>query len=260
MAFPRGDLLPDQWIGVDLNTTGHIAVVAHPASGKVMKLGKKAPHVAAKCRSLLERYRKAGKYTKARRIKDRERSILKDLNHQISKEIVNLARMLECGIKLEKLFSTRQIRKRKKTASIEFSLDNGSFFQLQKMVETKARKVGVQVAYVNPVCTSKHCSRCGETGTRRRKRFECPHCGHADHADVNAVFNIASASCSVDRLHADRVACNGSTDTPVRILRERRRTPGLPSSALVGGMSESIHAENLLFLLERPAVMACGGR
>ncbi len=128
------------------------------------------------------------------------------------------------------------------------------------MVETKARKVGVQVAYVNPACTSKHCSRCGEMGTRQRKRFECPHCGHADHADVNAAFNIASASCSVDRLHVDGDACNGSTDTPVRTLRERQRPPGLPSSALVEGMSESIQPGNLLFLLERPAVPECGGR
>jgi len=36
--------LPDDWIGVDLNTTGHVAVVAHPASGGVVMLGDLPEH------------------------------------------------------------------------------------------------------------------------------------------------------------------------------------------------------------------------
>jgi putative transposase len=257
MAFSRTDPLPNRWIGVDLNTTGHIAVVAHPETGKVMKLGKKTPHVHAKYSHLLERYRKSGKRAKVKKIRNRERSILKDLNHQISKQIVGLARVLDCGIKLEKLYSSRQIRKRKPTASYEFSLNNGSFYQLQKMVETKARKAGIYVAYVNPAFTSKHCSRCGMTGIRKRKRFECPHCGHADHADVNAAFNIASASFSVDRLYVDRDAYNGSTDTPKRTLA---RTPqhSKPGVDPRPGMSESIHAENIFTVLEQLSIPGTG--
>jgi putative transposase len=251
MAFQGTNLPADGWIGVDLNTTGHIAVLAHPGTGKVVKLGKKSQHVQIKYSSLLERYRSAGKYGKIRKIRNRERSILKDLNHRISKEIVNVARMLECGIKLERLYSSKSVGRQKQKASFEFSVHNGSFYQLQKMVEAKARKVGVQVIYVNPAFTSKQCSRCGEVGIRKRKRFECPYCGHADHADVNAAFNIACASSGADRLHVDRDACKGSTDTPVGPLRERRRSRSCPSG-LMGSMSESIHAgaENLLVILE----------
>ena len=32
----------EQWVGIDLNSTGHIAVVANPTTGKVQKYGKEA--------------------------------------------------------------------------------------------------------------------------------------------------------------------------------------------------------------------------
>jgi len=249
MAFQTKNLIPDRWIGVDLNTTGHIAVVADPVSGKVLKLGKKAPHIHEKYANLRDKCRSEKKFRKLKRLRSRERGILKDLNHKISREIVNAARFFECGIKLERIYGSRHPFKQKRTATLEFSIENGSFYQLQKMVEGKAKKAGVPVVYVDPSFTSKLCSRCGEPGIRRRKRFECPHCGHVDHADVNAAFNIASASFCVDRLHVDRDACNGSTDTPKRRLRERRSPQILPPMQ-AGDMSGPFPAGNVLGMFE----------
>lgn len=179
----------DNWIGVDLNTTGHIAVIANPQTGKVKKLGKKAKHVHEKYKHIRKRLQKAGKYRKLKKVGDRERRIVKDLNHKISRVIVNIARKAKSGIRLEKLKGIREGTKTRK--SFRYSLHSWSFYQLQKMIEYKAKLLGVPVEYVDPYYTSKKCSRCGRKGNRNGKIFECPECGHVDHADVNAAFNIA---------------------------------------------------------------------
>ncbi|MDG6257563.1 MAG: transposase [Methanomicrobiaceae archaeon] len=240
---------PNSWVGVDLNTTGHIAVVAHPSTGKVFKLGKKAHHIHLKYNKIRRQLQTHGKSRKLKRINKRERSILKDLNHQISREIVDVAKWLGSGIKLEKLYGSNPRIRKKNFSSHPFCINNESFYQLQKMVEVKAKKVGIPVVYVDPAFTSKRCSKCGDIGLRHRKSFECPCCGHVDHADVNAAFNIAVTDGGGDQLHVDRDACKGSTDTPPEVVRERRR-PASPLPFLAGGMSESYLFEHLMCMLE----------
>ncbi|MDT8356946.1 MAG: transposase [Methanomicrobiaceae archaeon] len=176
---------------MDLNTTGHLAVVAVPKNGEVIKLGKKSRNYRSKLSQTCFKLRKEKKFREIKRIRNRERSLVKDLNQMISRAIVETARCYECGIKLERLFGTGGNRK-KQGYTLEFHFDTRSFYQLQRMVESKARKAGVPVAYIDPSWTSTRCRVCGQMGIRHRKRFECPHCGHADHADVNAAFNIAA--------------------------------------------------------------------
>src|SRR5207247_7880551 len=104
---------------------------------------------------------------------------------------VQIAKAAGKGIQLEKLVNIRQ---RAKTAkSFHYSLNNWSFYQLQKMIEYKAKLQGIAVTYIDPRYTSKTCSRCGHIGDRDSKNFECPSCGHGDHVDVNASFYIGKA-------------------------------------------------------------------
>jgi len=200
-----------KWIGIDLNTTGHVAVIANPETGKVKKLGKRAEHVHKKYKNIRRRMQKAGKYRLVKKIKNRESRIVRDTNHKISREIVDTAKEEKSGIKLEKLEGIRKTTKSRRT--FRYSLHSWSFYQLQQMIEYKAKLLGVPIEYVNPYHTSKECSRCSMIGNRNGKSFKCPECGHVDHADSNAAFNIAERPC-IGQSVADRDVAEGSTDTP----------------------------------------------
>jgi putative transposase len=202
---------PKTWLGVDRNTTGHIAVVSDPETGKVLKLGKSALHIHQKYKNIRRRLQKKGKYRKLKQIKDKESRVVRDINHKVSRRIVDTAKETGKGIKLEDLTGIRNGKKQAK--SFQYAKHSWSFYQLQRMIEYKAKLLGVEVAYVDPAYTSKSCSRCGLIGDRNGKVFKCPACGHVDHADSNAGFNIAMRPC-IDRSTKERDLVEGTTDSP----------------------------------------------
>ncbi|MFP4655946.1 MAG: RNA-guided endonuclease InsQ/TnpB family protein, partial [Methanohalobium sp.] len=196
----REQIEPEDYLGVDLNTTGHIAVMSNPKTGKIWKLGKKAQHI----------YLKYKNERRKLQVNNRESRIVRDLNHKISSKIVETAAANNCGIRMENLKGIRDSAKCKK--SFKYSLHSWSFYQLQFMLEYKARLLGVKIKYINPEYTSQNCSRCGYLGIRYGESFKCPHCGHVDHADVNAAFNIALRPGG--QSGADRDVSDGSTGAP----------------------------------------------
>jgi len=176
------------YLGIDRNATGHIAVIAF--GSRIIKLGKMASHINKKYRYLRAKAQKRGSFKFIKKLKNRESRITKDINHKISKKIVELAKSNNFGIKLEKL---QGIRKKSQGKEFNRTKSNWSFYQLEGFIEYKAKLSGVRVYHVNPAYTSKNCSRCGLIGSRESKVFRCNNCGHHDHADANASFNIAKA-------------------------------------------------------------------
>jgi putative transposase len=227
----------NKFIEVDLNTTGHVAVISNPRTGKVWKLGKAAEHIHKKYRDIRRGLQKQGKYRKVKQIKDRESRVVRNLNHHISKKIVQIAVKTESCIRLERLQNIRQNKKHAK--SFNYSLNSWSFYQLKTFVEYKSKLQGIYFDYIDPRYTSQTCSRCGHIGKRTDKKFKCrnPYCRHIDHADVNASFGIGKPIlyCDIipkgkgmDRFNIDRSdKCNdndmlkGSTDTPKKATPDK---------------------------------------
>jgi len=196
---------PTARMGIDVNATKHIAVAALP-TGKVIKLGKQAPHIHQKYKAIRKRLQSKGKYGAVKKIKNRESRIIKDINHKISRKLVNVAQQTGCGLRLERLTGIRKNTKKYHKRG-NHKLNSWSFYQLQQFIGYKAELSGVAVEYIDASYTSQRCSRCASLGERVNKSFECPSCGHVDHADVNAAFNIGQSL-------GERDSSEGSTDTP----------------------------------------------
>jgi putative transposase len=215
-----------RWIGIDLNTTGFAVVAADPISGHVLKLGKRPAGTQASQTKDCTKLFREGKMWKLKKIKTREQKKFRSALVVIARQVVSFAESASAGIKFEKLFSHYATSRKNRTQEYEFSFQNSSFPHLLRLVERRAAARGIPVAYVDPAHTSKTCSRCGCTGHRVRKRFECPTCGAVIHADVNAALNIAATSRCPDRAEADRVK-----NLRKKMRRETRRElagTGLP--------------------------------
>lgn len=208
----------DNWIGIDRNTTGHLAVTANPMTGKIMKLGKSGQFIHTKYKHIRKNLQKQGKYKKVKQLKNRESRIVRDINHKISRKIVNNAFENGYGIKLEELKGIRKTKKQAK--SFRYSLNSWSFYQLQTMIEYKAKLLGIPIAYIDPAYTSQMCSKCGLVGKRNGKAFEC-RCGHVEHADVNAAFNIA-LSPNIVRFATESDVAKGKTGIPKTAMIRKR--------------------------------------
>lgn len=212
---------PTKTLGIDCNTTGHCVVVSCPETGKVLKLGKKANHIHKSYKNTRRYFQGRKEFREVKKVKRRESNIVRDLNHKMSRKVVNEAYASNSVLVLEDLTG---IRKRAKVSkSFKSSLHSWSYYQFQTFVGYKAKLLGVPVFKIDPRYTSQQCSKCGLLGIRNGKEFRCS-CGHVAHADVNASFVIALRHIGVLRLPVDKDAGKGSTDTPERQRRRKTTT------------------------------------
>jgi putative transposase len=213
------ETIPAQtWIGVDLNTTGHCAVVANPQTGKVIKMGKSVAHIRSKARAVRKRLQKKRKFRRLKAHRNKQKRRILDIEHKISRKIVDEAARSGCGIRMENLSGIRKTTKQAK--SFKGALHSWSFFRLQALIEYKAKLRGVPVEKIDPSFTSQADSRTGLLGTRTGKCFVSP-TGRVENADANAAFNIALAS-NMSQLRADRDARKGNLK-PLEAQRQRKR-------------------------------------
>jgi len=133
-------------------------------------------------RLLVKRKRKEGRFAK-------------DVNHCISKYLVDTAKDTNRAVALENLKGIRErttVRKRQR-----YQHSSWSFAQLTEFVKYKAKRLGVTVVQINPRNTSRTCPACGCIDKRNRpsqSKFLCIRCGHVGHADHIAAENIRRAA------------------------------------------------------------------
>ena len=132
-----------------------------------------------------------------------EREFACTYNHNISRKVVQFAVKNNAAyINLEDLSGIGNSEKK------EFVLRNWSYYELQKQIEYKAFKEGIEVRYVEPAYTSQICSVCGDLGERKTQATFCcsnPECSshkmyaNGFNADFNGARNIAKRKPKEDK-------------------------------------------------------------
>jgi IS605 OrfB family transposase len=190
---------PTEYLGVDLG----IINLATTSDGEIVNQGLGCIHahvntVRARYARLRAKLQKKGTTSARRSLKKRsgrERRFARDVNHCISKAIVQTAKGTRRGVALEDLKNIRsRVNGSKRQRRV---LPSWAFFQLRAFIAYKAQMAGVRVALVNPAHTSQTCSRCGHRERANRQsqsQFLCVSCGFSAHADTNAAVNIGRAA------------------------------------------------------------------
>ena len=147
-----------------------------------------------KNRALRAKLQEKGTKSAKRLLKKRskkESRFVKDVNHVISKKIVEVAKHTGRGIAHENLKGIRERARSNKTTRTE--LNSWAFHQLFTLVAYKAKLAGVPVRIVDPAYSSQLCPVCGTVGRENRPNrdlFCCSSCGHSGLADAIAAQNI----------------------------------------------------------------------
>ena len=199
-------------MGIDLGVK--CPAVSYDTNGKIRFYGngRKNRYIRRKFFEERRKLQRKKKYRVIKRRKNKERRIMRDVNHKISRQIINEA--LKQGvsmIKMERLKNirkgitkraTRTSRKNKRSKYNKFKMmvrrnnrfvNSWSFGQLQKFIAYKAMKAGIQVVYVNPKNTSKECPVCHALNQSNDRKYTC-NCGFHKHRDVVGAMNIYAST------------------------------------------------------------------
>lgn len=122
-----------------------------------------------------------------KRLSGREKRFVRDMNHCLSK------RLVESDADTFVLENLEVKRKKSNGRRFNKLLGSWSFRQFQDFLAYKAEALGKNVVFIDPKHTSQRCSVCGHTerGNRHSSLFSCRKCGFSLNADLNAARNIA---------------------------------------------------------------------
>ncbi len=139
---------------------------------------------------------KAKKTRAVKKSKGKEARWMKQINHQLSRQIVNHAHEQGVGtIKVEALAGIRKGTTRTsrgaKARKNNRMKNTWSFSQLSMFISYKAAQLGIRVEQVDPAYTSQECPACRARNKAPDRTYVCAECGWMGHRDGVGAINIS---------------------------------------------------------------------
>lgn len=193
----------DGVLGIDLGRTD----IAATSDGETFS----GAHLTAirdrYARNRRHRQRKAAKGTRStrrrarqvqQRLSRREQRFQRQVNHTISRRLVENAAATHRALAVEDLTGIRERTNGQRRDKTERHRSNRwAFAQLRAFLTYKCVTAGVPLVVVPPAYTSQTCATCLHIGHRAGKRFTCGHCGYTSDADINGARMIALLGANV---------------------------------------------------------------
>lgn len=143
-----------------------------------------------------KKLQKAKKTRAVRKSQGKEERWMKNINHQLSRQIVNQAQ--DQGVSTIKLESLAGIRKgtTRRSRGAQARKNNRmvatwSFSQLTQFITYKAARRGIKVVQVDPAYTSQECPACATRNKAQDRVYVCLDCGWMGHRDTVGAVNIS---------------------------------------------------------------------
>lgn len=179
-------------MGVDLGIKCPAVSYVSDGGVKFFGNGRKNKYMRRHYAYLRKRLQKAKHIDAVKRINDKEQRIMRNIDHQLSHDIVETA--VAHNVKVIKLECLSNIRSTTRTSrKNNHSLHNWSFYRLAQFIEYKAKLAGITVEYVNPAYTSQTCPICGHVHHANDRNYVCK-CGFHIHRDILGAMNICNST------------------------------------------------------------------
>jgi putative transposase len=183
-------------MGIDLGIKVPAVVHIQGKGTRFFGNGRYQRHMRRRFYARRKKLQKAKKQRAIKKSEGKEKRWMKNINHKLSRQIVNHAR--EQGVGTIKIEALRGIRKgttstsRGAKARKNNRMKNSwSFYQLSMFIAYKAARLGIKVEQVDPAYTSQECPACLARNKAQDRTYVCTECGWMGHRDGVGAINIS---------------------------------------------------------------------
>lgn len=191
-------------MGIDLGIKVPAVVSVAGKGARFFGNGRYQRYMRRRFYARRKKLQKAKKTRAIRKSKGKEARWMKNINHQVSRQIVNHAHEQGVGvIRLEQLSGIRQgttsTSRSAKARKNNRMKNSWSFSQLTAFIAYKAARLGIVVEQVDPAYTSQECPACSARNKTQDRTYVCAECGWMGHRDVVGAVNISRRTGLADK-------------------------------------------------------------